>query len=46
MRDFKLSLSNNNQADVGEAFNATSVYLDYLLNIDNPYFVQIVTWQA
>ena len=28
----------NNQADVVEAFNSTSRYLDDLLNIDNPYF--------
>ena len=26
------------QADIIEAFNSTSRYLDYLLNIDNPYF--------
>ena len=35
-RDFILSLSDNNQADVVKAFNATSRYLDDLLNIDNP----------
>ena len=28
----------DNQADVIEAFNSTSRYLDDLLNIDNPYF--------
>ena len=34
-----LSLSDNNQADVVEAFNSTSKYLlDDLLNICNPYF--------
>ena len=32
-----LSLSANNQADVVEAFNSTSRYLDDLLNIENPY---------
>ena len=32
------SLSNDNQADIIEAFNSTSRYLDDLLNIDNPYF--------
>ena len=32
------SFSDNNQADVVEAFNSTSRYLDELLNIDNPYF--------
>ena len=37
---FMLSLSDNNQADVVEAFNSTSKYLDDLLNIDNPYFEQ------
>ena len=36
--DFMLSPSDNNQADVVEAFNSTSRYLDGLLNIDNPYF--------
>ena len=30
-------LSRNNQADVIEAFNSTSRYLDDLHNIDNPY---------
>ena len=33
-----LSLSDNNQTDIIEAFNSTSRYLDDLLNIDNPYF--------
>ena len=37
-----LSLSDNNQANVIEAFNSTSRYLDDLLNIDNPHFEQIV----
>ena len=37
-RDSILSLSDNNQTDVIEAFNSTSRYLDDLLNIDNPYF--------
>ena len=41
-RDFMLSLSDNNQADIIEAFNSTSRYLDDLLNIDNPYFEQIL----
>ena len=40
--DFMLSLSDNNQTDIIEAFNSTSRYLDDLLNIDNPYFEQIV----
>ena len=30
------------QSDVIEAFNSTSRYLDDLLNIDNPYFKQMV----
>ena len=33
-----LSISDNNQAYVVEAFNSTSRYLDDLLNIDIPYF--------
>ena len=42
-RDFMLSLSDNNQADVVKAFNSTSRYLYDLLNIDNPYFEQMVS---
>ena len=41
-RDFMLSLSENNQTDIIEAFNSTSRYLDDLLNIDNPYFDQMI----
>ena len=41
-RDFITSLSNDNQADIIEAFNSTSRYLDDLLNIDNPYFEGMV----
>ena len=41
-RDVMLSLSDNNQTDIIEAFNSTSRYLDDLLNIDNPYFEQMV----
>ena len=37
-----LSFSDNNQADVIEAFNPTTRYLDSLLNIDTPYFKQVV----
>ena len=37
-RDFMLSLSDNNETDITEAFNFTSRYLDDILNIDNPYF--------
>ena len=37
-----ISLSDDNQADVVEAFNSTSRYLDDLSNIDNLYFVGMV----
>ena len=36
------SLNHDNQADVIEAFNSTSMYLDGLLNIVNPYFEGMV----
>ena len=42
MRDFMKSLSRENQADIIEAFNSTSRYLDDLLNIDNIPFDQMV----
>ena len=41
-RNFMLSLPENNQTDIIEAFNSSSRYLDDLLNIDNPYFEQMV----
>ena len=41
-RDFMTSLSDDNQADIIEAFNSTSRYFDDLLNIDNPYFKGMV----
>ena len=41
-RDFMLSLSRENQADIIEAFNSTSRYLDDLLNIDNVHFELMV----
>ena len=41
-RDCMLSSSDNNQTGIIEAFNSTSRYLDDLLNIDNPYFEQMV----
>ena len=41
-RDFMLSLSDNNQTDIIEAFNSISRYLDDLLNVDTPYFEQMV----
>ena len=40
-RYFMLSLSDNNQTDIIEAFNSTSRYLGDLLDIDNPYFEQM-----
>ena len=36
------SLSDGNQADIIEAFNSTSRYLDDLLNIETPYFEGMV----
>ena len=41
-KDFMTSLSNDNLADIIEAFNSTSRYLDDLLNIDNPYLEGMV----
>ena len=38
-----LSLSDNNQADVVEAFNSSLSYLDDLFNIDNSYCAQMVS---
>ena len=37
-----MSLSDDDQTDIIEAFNSTSIYFDDLLNIDNPYFEQMV----
>ena len=37
------SLSDNNHADVVEAFTSTSGYLNDLLNMRNPYFAQMVS---
>ena len=41
-RDFMLSLSEDTQSDVIEAFNSTSRYLDDLLNIYNNFFDSMV----
>ena len=41
-RDFMTSLSDDYQADIIEAFNSISRYLDDLLYIDNPYFEGMV----
>ena len=40
--DFMFSLSGNNQTDIIEALNSNLRYLDILLNINNPYFEQMV----
>ena len=37
-RDFMMSLSANKQADIIDAFNTTSRYLDDIININNVYF--------
>ena len=37
-----VSLSDKNKTNIIEALNSTSRYLDDLLNIDNPYFEQMV----
>ena len=42
-RDFMMSLSDDKQADVFDAFNTTSRYLDDILNINNVYFVNMVS---
>ena len=42
MKEKTVSLSDGNQADINEAFNSSSRYLDYLLNINNPYFEGLV----
>ena len=42
-RGFMLSLSDNNQTAVTDEFNSTSRLLDDLLNIDIPYFKQMVS---
>ena len=41
-REFMLSLLEDNQSDVIEAFKSTSRYLDDLLNIDNNFFDSMV----
>ena len=42
-RDFMMSLSDDTQADVIDAFNTTSRYLDDILNINNVYFDNMVS---
>ena len=38
-----MSLSDDKQADVIDAFNTTSRYLGYILNINNVYFDNMVS---
>ena len=42
-RDFMKSLSDDKQANIIDAFNTTSRYLDNILNIDNVYFGNMVS---
>ena len=42
-RDFMMSLSDGKQADVIDAFNTTSRYLDDVLNINGVYFDNMVS---
>ena len=42
-RDFMMYLSNDKQADVIDAINTTSRYLDDILNINNVYFDNMVS---
>ena len=42
-RDYMMSLSDDKQADVIHACNATSRYLDGILNINNVYFDNMVS---
>ena len=42
-RDFMMSLFGDKQADIIDAFNTSSRYLDDILNIKNVYFDNIVS---
>ena len=42
-RDFMMSLSEEKQSKVIEAFSSTSRYLDDLLNIDDRYFDGLIS---
>ena len=42
-RDFMLGLKTDTQADIIEAFNDTSRYLDDIFNIDNPFFDNMIS---
>ena len=41
-RDFMAYFSCNKEAEIIQAFNCTSIYLDNLLNIDKSYFEGMV----
>ena len=42
-RDFMISLSDNKQADIIDAFNTTSRYMEDIFNIYNVYFDNMVS---
>ena len=42
-RDFMMSLSDDKRADIIDAFNNTSRYLDNILDISNVYFDNMVS---
>ena len=42
-RDFMMSLSDDKQADIIDAFNTTSRYLDGILNRNNIYFDKMLS---
>ena len=42
-RDFMMSLSDDKQADIIDAFNTTSRFLDDVLNINNVYFDTVIS---
>ena len=42
-RDFMMSLSDDKQAEIIDAFNTTSRYLVDILNINNTYFHNMVS---
>ena len=43
MRDLLMSFADDKQADIIDAFNTTSRYLDDILNINNVYFDNMVS---
>ena len=43
MKEILWPLSYNKEAEIIQAFNSTSRYLDTLLNIDNPFFEGMVS---